>query len=337
MKHSSIQTFKHSGTQAIKHSSIQALILLLILGATPLQAQRHYQADSIAFVNAEWQTDTLDGFLYRHYHFQQRQLFNSNQYLNVIEIPRGSTTCLRFVADTVLTTVSNFALRTGALAGINGSYFNMSSGVPVCYLRIGGRELGINEPSRNDSINRKYYQNATIRLLPSGRPRFNIPDSNRFCERKMPDSNVMTAGPMLINRGTILPQRLDRRFVYARHNRTAIGLKPDGTIILVVADGRSRQNADGLSLPELTHVMRWLGCCDAANLDGGGSSTMYIAGSGTNGIVNHPSDNGRFDPFGQRPVANAIMLVSSRPAGSGNTSMKKEDNKKEKEGDKKSE
>ena len=116
---------------------------------------------------------------------------------------------------------------------------------------------------------------------------------------------------MLISRGTDVPQRLDRRFGYARHHRTAIGLKPDGTIILLVADGRSKQNADGMSLPELTRVMRWLGCCDAANLDGGGSSTMYIRNSGTNGIVNHPSDNGRFDPFGQRRVANAILLVKS--------------------------
>jgi exopolysaccharide biosynthesis protein len=305
-------------------------VAILFLIATPSHAQHHYQADSIVFVNAVWQTDTLDGFLYHHYHFQQRQLFNSNQYICVIEIPKGSKTRLRFVADTMLTTVSNFALRTGALAGINGSYFDMSTGVPVCYLRIGGKELGINELARTDSINRKYYQNAIIRLLPSGRPRFNIPDSNRLSEMKMPDSNVMTAGPMLINRGTDVPQRLDRRFVYSRHNRTAIGLKPDGTIMLVVADGRSKKNADGLSIPELTRVMRWLGCCDAANLDGGGSSTMYIRDGITNGIVNHPSDNGRFDPLGQRPVSNAIMLVSSQPTEGHATPTKKED-KTEKE------
>ena len=306
----------------MKHSATLLFVaIFLIACATSAHAQRHLQADSIAFVNAEWHTDTLDGFLYHHCHFQQRQLFNSNQYFSVIEIPKGSTTRLRFVADSVLTTVSNFALRSGALAGINGSYFNMSTGEPVCYLRIGGKELGANEPSRNDSINRKYYQNAAIRLLPSGRPRFNIPDSNRLCERNMPDSNVMTSGPMLISRGVTMPQRLDRRFVYTRHNRTAIGLKPDGTIILLVADGRSNQHANGLSLPELTHVMRWLGCCDAANLDGGGSSTMYIAGGSTNGIVNHPSDNGRFDPMGQRPVANAILLVTSQPKD-GNTTDK---------------
>lgn len=299
-------------------SILLALLLILVI---PGQAQHHYQADSIAFVNAEWQTDTMDGFLYRYFHFQQHQIFNSNQYICVIEIPKGSAAHLKFVADTQLTTVAAFAKQQGALAGINGSFFDMKNGMPVCFLRIGGKLLGINDPSPNDSVNRKYYQNAVIRLLPSGRPRFNIPDSSRMCEFKMPDSNIMTSGPMLLHRGENVPQHLDRRFVYGRHNRTAIGLKQDGTILLVVADGRNKNNANGLSLPELTRVMRWLGCSDAANLDGGGSSTMYIRDRGENGIVNHPSDNGRFDCHGQRPVANAILVVK-KPHGTNSNNVK---------------
>ncbi len=288
-----------------------ALLLTALLTAAPtlLHAQRDYTADSIAFVNADWHTDTLDGFYYRHHHFMHRQVFNSNQFFSVIEIPSGSTSCLSFVADSVLTTVSSFATRDSALAAINGSYFNMRTGEPVCYLRINGRELGENTPSATDSIHRKYYQNATIRLLPTHRPRFLIPDSSRNAERLLPDSNVMTAGPTLIQRGIDIPQRLDRSFVYARHNRTAIGLKPDGTVIMLVADGRHRGEAEGLSLPELTRIMHWLGCRDAVNLDGGGSTTMYVKGRGSDGIVNNPSDNGRFDPAGQRRVANAILVV----------------------------
>ena len=52
--------------------------------------------------------------------------------------------------------------------------------------------------------------------------------------------------------------------------------------------------------------MRWLGCTEAINLDGGGSSTMYIKDSG---VVNYPSDNNRHDHDGQRPVSNAIILL----------------------------
>ncbi|MCQ2295076.1 MAG: phosphodiester glycosidase family protein [Bacteroidales bacterium] len=288
----------------------QFLLLLLVITSLCACAQSsNRDADSIVFANALWHTDTLDGFYFRQFHFNQKQLFHSNQCFSVIEIPRGSKSRLMFVSDTTFTRVSTFADRHHAQAGINGSFFNMTTCEPVCYLRINGKELGVNVPSETDSVNRKYYQNATIRLLPSGRPRFNIPDSNRLCETKMPDSNIMTAGPMLLHRGEVVPQRLDRRFVYGRHNRTAIGLKPDGTIVLLAADGRIKNQCDGLSLPELTLIMRWLGCCDAVNLDGGGSTTMFVRGFGTNGIVNHPSDNGRFDERGQRPVANAIMVV----------------------------
>lgn len=289
---------------------IYIFLLTTLLSCTHAQvSHRAYEADSIAFVNALWETDTLDGFTCKHYHFQFDQVFNSKQYISVIEIPKGSKAHLVFASDTLLTKTSEFAERYKALAGINGSFFNMSSGEPVCYLRIGGKVLGENVPSSTDSVNRKYYQNATIRLLRSGRPRFNIPDSLRLAEEKMPDSNIMTAGPMLLHRGAVVPQRMDRRFVYGRHNRTAVGLKQDGTIVLLVADGRIKKQCDGLSLPELTRIMRWLGCCDAVNLDGGGSTTMYIKGKGENGIVNHPSDNGRFDAGGERRVANAILVV----------------------------
>lgn len=297
----------------LHHTPRLASLLLAILAFAPaLNAQRDFTADSIAFAGADWHTDTLDGFYYRHHHFMHRQVFNSNQHFCVIEIPSGSPSCLAFAADTTLTTVTAFATRDSALAAINGSYFNMRTGVPVCYLRINGRELGENTPSATDSLNRKYYQNAAIRLLPTRRPRFLIPESSRNAERLLPDSNVMTAGPMLIHRGTDTPQRLDRSFVYARHPRTAIGLKPDGTVVMLVADGRHRGEAEGLSLPELTRIMHWLGCCDAVNLDGGGSSTMYIRGRGTDGVVNNPSDNGRFDPAGQRRVANALLVVKRR-------------------------
>ena len=289
-----------------------AILLLFLLGACSLVAQtphRDYKADSIAFVGARWQTDSLDGFLYRRHHFMHRQVFNSNQYFCVIEIPKGTGVHLSFVADSQRCTVSDFATRANALAAVNGSYFDMRTGVPVCYLRIGGRELGENTRAKDDTLFRKYYQYATVRLLPNGKPRFLIPDSSRHAERQLKDSNLMTAGPMLLYKGAEVEQRLDRHFVAGRHNRTAIGLRPDGTVLLVVADGRAKRESEGLTLPELTKVMRWLGCCDAVNLDGGGSSTMYIKEKGIDGVVNHPSDNGRFDSLGQRPVANAILVV----------------------------
>ena len=125
-------------------------------------------------------------------------------------------------------------------------------------------------------------------------------------EEKMKERDVMTAGPMLVWKGKDVPQRTDRTFVTTRHNRTALGRRPDGSYILCVADGRFRDHAEGLTLFELQRVMRWLGCSSAINLDGGGSSTMYIKDTG---VVNYPSDNGEHDHEGERPVSNAILVL----------------------------
>lgn len=287
------------------------IVFLGIVGTSCAQDQIHntFAADSMAFVQAHWQIDTLDGILFRRHHFMHRQVFNSNQYFSIIEMPRGTDSRLAFVADTHLTAVSEFARRYQAQAAINGSYFDMRYGNPVCYLRIGGQEIGENTPAADDPVHRKYYQYATIRLLNNGKPRFVVPDSNRLFEVRMPDSNIMTAGPMLLLKGRRVHQRDDRSFVTQRHNRTAIGLKADGTVVLLVADGRFRRESEGLSLRELAMVMRWLGCVDAVNLDGGGSSTMYVADRGREGVVNHPSDNGHFDPYGERSVSNAILVL----------------------------
>ena len=286
-------------------------ILTLIVAVAlwlPATAQINYSIDSMRVANAEWSVDTLEGFYLKRYHFGEGALFCSAQHLFVIEIPARSHRRLAFVSDTVLTEVSAFAERSGAYAAINGSYFDMDAGNPVCYLRIDGKPVGENTPAKTDSVNRKYYQYATLALR-GGRARLAMPDSNRLWENSLSDSNIMTAGPMLLRKGEMVPQRDDRTFVTQRHNRTALGLRPDGTTLLVVADGRFKHTAEGLTLPELELVMRWLGCTEAINLDGGGSSTMYVKGKPHGGVVNYPSDNRQHDHEGQRPVSNAILVL----------------------------
>lgn len=286
---------------------MKRIIILTIAVAWCIQActQVDYSNDSLRVATAEWRIDSLNGFVYKSYHFGEGELFCSAQHLFVLEIPTSSPRRLAFVYDTILTEVSSLAERNEAYAAVNGSFFDMDLGNPICYLRINGTQVGENTPGKNDSVNRKYYQYATLALR-RGRPCLSVPDSNRFCEEQMREKNIMTAGPMLLHKGEMVPQRDDRTFVTRRHNRTALGIRPDGTTLLVVADGRFKHKAEGLSLPELERVMRWLGCTEAINLDGGGSSTMYIK---DNGVVNYPSDNNRHDHEGQRPVSNAILLL----------------------------
>lgn len=96
-------------------------------------------------------------------------------------------------------------------------------------------------------------------------------------------------------------------FITDRHPRTALGLTADRkNLILVTVDGRQLGLSRGLSLVELGDIMIELGCQEAMNLDGGGSTTMAVAGE----IVNFPSD-----ATGPRAVTNSIQVYRKAPAG----------------------
>jgi large repetitive protein len=93
-----------------------------------------------------------------------------------------------------------------------------------------------------------------------------------------------------------------------RHPRTAVGIRPDGTVLLVVVDGRRPEYSDGMTLAELADLMRELGARDALNLDGGGSTTLVLGGR----VVNRPTDGA-----GERPVTNALLVLGPAPGTCG--------------------
>lgn len=87
-----------------------------------------------------------------------------------------------------------------------------------------------------------------------------------------------------------------------RHPRTCIGQKANGTIVLVVIDGRSRRSR-GATARQSAEIMLELGCIKAINADGGGSSQMLYKDK----LVNEY-------PYPQaRPIANALLVYSKEP------------------------
>ena len=88
------------------------------------------------------------------------------------------------------------------------------------------------------------------------------------------------------------------RTMRERHPRTAIGWN-DRYFYLVTVDGRQPRLSVGMTLDELARYMISLGCREAMNLDGGGSTTMWVG----DGVVNSPSDGE------ERPVANGLILL----------------------------
>lgn len=88
--------------------------------------------------------------------------------------------------------------------------------------------------------------------------------------------------------------------------RTAIGYKADGTFVMAEVDGRQSSVSKGLGLKDLGDFMLDLGCTCAVNLDGGGSSVMYVRKAGESNAatrLSSPSEGS------ERKVANAIILA----------------------------
>lgn len=113
---------------------------------------------------------------------------------------------------------------------------------------------------------------------------------------------VGTAGPQLVYNGRVAvtssEEDIASDIAWGRAPRTAVGVKKDGTVLIVVADGRSDYSA-GMSLEELARFFLRLGADRAMNFDGGGSSEMVVNGR----IMNDPSDGD------ERPVRVALGVV----------------------------
>lgn len=114
--------------------------------------------------------------------------------------------------------------------------------------------------------------------------------------------DILGAGPQLVAGGKAAVTKTEEQFpadiAKGRAPRTAIGIREDGSWLLVVVDGR-QANSRGMTLEELAELMVKYGAKSAVNLDGGGSSEMVVKGS----IVNSPSD-GR-----ERLVGSGIVVT----------------------------
>lgn len=111
-------------------------------------------------------------------------------------------------------------------------------------------------------------------------------------------ATALGGGPILLEAG----ESPEWRPPLPRHPRTVLGWN-DEHFFMVVVDGRQEPLSVGMTYPELAALMKRLGCACAMNLDGGGSSTLWLDGQ----IMNSPSD-GR-----ERRVANSLIVVSAAP------------------------
>lgn len=266
------------------------------------------QTDSSAVADAEWFTTKISkGIVLKRASFKQN-LFASNQYISILEVKQKRRYALDIAyEDSVLRTTSDFGQMHKALAAINGTFFDMSKGGSVDYLR--SDDSVINENRLNKDGSRALHQKAAVAIR-RGKLSLLQWDGTEQWEDSIKGEDVMLSGPLLLQNKSFVA--LDSAvFNTARHPRSLIAKGRRNRIYFIVIDGR-RDLAAGMSLFEARKVLKWLKFSDGINLDGGGSSTLWVAGQDFNGVVNYPSDNKKWDHEGQRKVANVILLKNSK-------------------------
>jgi hypothetical protein len=220
-------------------------------------------------------------------------------------------------------TTTNFTAHVGAIAAVNGGYFSTSASVSTLVEpgELKSRNIGflnrtINGVDRTIPITRGFLaihenRTATVDWL----WHFNNDlDGMYWYENPTPNSPTNAAptptraegfpyeqllmgiggGPVLVKGGEVRVTYDEEGFFgpsgvdgFNGRSRTAVGVTADHKLIMLVADQPVRVQgfwSEGYRLAELAQLMIDLGCVEALNLDGGGSSTMAVG----NKLINRP-------------------------------------------------
>lgn len=177
---------------------------------------------------------------------------------------------------------STIAANNNALFAINGDYYGFRSDGVI----IRNGTLYRNQPARTGLA---LYADGTLKSY----------DENSVSAESLLKSGVLQTlsfGPALVQNGKAATDfsgvKIDTNFgnrtIDEANPRTGIGLIGPNHYLFIVVDGRSPGYSKGLSLSEFAQLFVKLGCTEAYNLDGGGSSTMYFNGK----VVNNPLGKG---------------------------------------------
>ncbi len=114
--------------------------------------------------------------------------------------------------------------------------------------------------------------------------------------------HIISGGPYLVKENEVFVDMTAEKLgsIGGKNPRSAIGYTAENNLILVAVDGREGCSV-GMTLMQLARFMKSIGCVQAMNLDGGGSTVMYVNGN----VVNSPQQNGGI------PISNALVLKPS--------------------------
>ena len=258
--------------------------------------------DSITVCNIRWKIQKGDKGII-HKQAQVKELYGGAQNINIIEID-GKKKGIRYgiIAENPNKKLSTMATEHHAKAAINGSYFNVREGQSICYLQLNGNLI--------DTTSLSEFKQRTNGIVLIDKNKIAIEPWDKQKENSGTTyPNALASGPLMVKNGNICDfSTVSRSFVNTKHPRSAICITRDKKVLLITVDGRFPENAIGVNIHEFAHLVKLLGAYDALNLDGGGSTSLWMDQAEENGIVNCPCDNRKFDHQGERRIANAIYV-----------------------------
>lgn len=190
-------------------------------------------------------------------------------------------------------TTSSFSNLVGAVAAINGDFYNTNGSFDPVGLAVGEGMIW-----STDSVGHRFLACSAVKEC-------EIDTTNQARSADASWVSAVGGNVLLVNEGAVVQSESDDTacgsFCTVPHPRTAAGLSADGlTLILVVVEGRQTPLL-GMSLSRLAELMLELGASVALNLDGGGSSAMVVSGARVSGRPsNEPSE---------RSVANHLAVL----------------------------
>ncbi|WP_319482181.1 phosphodiester glycosidase family protein [uncultured Draconibacterium sp.] len=276
------------------------LVFIFVAGAVYSQETQHGLSVSELSGN-DWVKEKVARSV-NWYTLKNNELFDKPQSINIVKVDlkKRNYDVSVVYSDSSRMLLSEMAEKQDALVAINGTFFDMKKGGSVVFLKA------------NDKIVTPPNSDATAIIREAA---FTVGDSVRIeafpkNEWKNWQTNydeIMVSGPLLIDNGKQVEPD-SSSFTLTQHPRSAIGITYDYELILLTADGRHENNANGLTIKELGMLMKALNCKAAMNLDGGGSTTLWLR---KKSIINYPSDNKVFDHQGARTIANGIVISTN--------------------------
>lgn len=270
-----------------------------VSGGRPLPGPYVLRVDVLPFDRLRERT-VAEGVIWRSGRFSD--LAGGTQTVNILEIDL-SAPGLRMApaVGSGCTEIAALGAGVGATAGVNAGFFDASCR-PVGLVRIDGVLLATN-PSGSPP--------RTTLGLGDGGPRVErIAGGVDWPEVEQALGGL--PGVVQDGRPNVLwsEEGAGESFATSRHPRTLACVTTAGRVLFVTFDGRTAAGI-GVSLAQAAEYLVSLGCEHGLNYDGGGSTTMWIAGQAADGVVNYPSDNGVADHLGSRAVANGWFVWAS--------------------------